>query len=243
MLGPKDSGTAEHAVTYAAYPGEQVVISGGRRISCRQEGDGRMWTARVPGVKEGRWYFRHLFVGGRRATRARTPNAAGDNPHWQLTDATLSGDLKSYTLSVEPKRLGAWTNVSDMEIMVAGNWAINRKRIAAVERTSGTIRLARPHASGHDAIRPRPGRWYYLENAPEFLDAAGEWYLDRTTGVLSYWPREGEDLSTAKVVAPVLKRLIEVAGTKDKPVRNLHFVGLSLQHAGWRLPEHGYLGK
>jgi len=241
-FGPKDSGTAEHAVTYAAYPGEQVVISGGRRVSCRQQGDDRTWTAEIPRVKDGKWCFRHLFVNGRRATRARTPNAVDDNPHWQLTGATLSADLTSYTLTVAPERLEAWTNVSDMEIMVAGNWAINRKRIAAVERASGTITLAGPHASGHNAICPRPGRWYCLENAPELLDAAGEWYLDCATGVLSYLPREGEDPATAEVVAPGLGRLIEVAGTPDKPVRNLHFVGLSLQHAGWRLPEHGYLG-
>jgi hypothetical protein len=241
-FGPEDSGTDEHAVTYAAYPGEQVVISGGRRISGWQQGDGGMWTAPVPGVKQRQWFFRHLFVNGQRATRARTPNVVDDKPHWQLTGATLSPDLTSYTLTIAPQRLGAWTNVSEMEIMVAGNWAINRKRVAAVDRTSGTVTLAPPHASGHNAIRPSPGRWCCFENAPELLDLPGEWYLDRATGVLSYLPREGEDVSAAEVVAPALARLIEVTGTPDKSVRNLHFQGLSLQYAGWQLPEHGYLG-
>ena len=44
-LGPDDSGTDEHAVTYAAFPGEQVVISGGRRISgwkVRKDGGGEI---------------------------------------------------------------------------------------------------------------------------------------------------------------------------------------------------------
>jgi hypothetical protein len=241
-FGPEDSGTEQHHVTYAAYPGEQVVISGGRRISGWQQGDRGVWTAQVSGVKEGKLSFRHLFVNGRRATRARTPNAVDDNPHWQLTGATLSGDLASYTLTIAPERLGAWTNFSDMEIMVAGNWAINRKRIAAIDRTSGTITLAPPHASGHNAIRPGPGRWCYFENAPELLDLPGEWYLDRATGVLSYLPREGEDMSTAEVVAPALERLIEVTGTPEQSVRNLHFKGLAFQYASWQLPEHGYLG-
>jgi len=239
---PEDSGTEEHSVTYAAYPGEQVVISGGRRISGWQQGDRGLWTAQVAGVKEGKWYFRHLFVNGRRTTRARIPNQVDDNPHWQLTGATLSEDLASYTLTIAPERLGAWTNVSDMEIMVAGNWAINRKRIAALDRTSGTITLAPPHASGHRAIRPNPGRWCYFENAPELLDFPGEWYLDRVTGVLSYLPREGEAFSTAEVIAPALERLIEVTGTPDRRVRNLHFRGLSFQYATWQLPKHGYLG-
>ena len=151
-FGPEDSGTDEHAVTYAAYPGEDVLVSGGRRISGWKQGDGGMWTAKVSGVKQGQRYFRHLFVNGRRATRARTPNAVDDNPHWQLTGATLSADRTSYTLTVAPERLEAWTNVSDMEIMVAGNWEINRKRIAAVDRQSGTIRLTPPHASGHQTL-------------------------------------------------------------------------------------------
>ena len=32
---------------------------------------------------------------------------------------------------------------------------------------------------------------YYVENAAELLDAPGEWYLDRATGVLTYLPRPG----------------------------------------------------
>ena len=101
-FGPEDSGTEEHCVTYAAYPGEHVVISGGRRISGWRRGEGSVWTARVPGVAQGQWYFRHLFVNGQRATRARTPNLGDANPHWQLTGATLSPDLASYTLTIAP---------------------------------------------------------------------------------------------------------------------------------------------
>ncbi len=241
-FGAEDSGTDKCSVTYAAQAGETVILGGGRQITGWRQGEGKVWTAKVPGVKEGKWYFRHLFVDGRRATRARTPNVVGHNPHWQLTGATLSSDLATYTLTIAPERLGEWSNVVDMEIMVAGNWAINRKRIAAIDKSSGTITLTPPHASGHQAIRPGPGRYCYFENAPELLDFPGEWYLDRTSGVLSYIPREGEDMQSAKVVAPVLERLIEVTGTADRPVRNVHFKGLQFQYATWLLPPHGYLG-
>jgi len=241
-FGPEDSGTVEHSVTFAAKPGETVILSGGRRITGWRQGDSGVWTAPVPGVKDGKWYFRHLFVNGGRATRARIPNVVGHNPHWQLAGATLSPDLATYTLTIAPERLGQWSNVDDMEIMVAGNWAINRKRIAAIDRASGAITLAPPHASGHEAIRPRAGRWCYFENAPELLDFPGEWYLDRKSGVLSYMPRDGEEMQTAEVVAPVLERLIQVTGTADRPVRNLHFKGLALEYATWQLPNFGYLG-
>ena len=61
----------------------------------------------------------------------------------------------------------------------------------------------------------------YFENAIEMLDQPGEWYLDRQTGTLSYWPREREDLTRAEVVAPVVqKSLLVVAGTPARAVKS-----------------------
>jgi hypothetical protein len=240
-FGPQDSGTDEHAVTYAASPGEQVVISGGRTITGWKTAADGVCTAVVPGVKEG-WTFRHLYVNGQRTQRARTPNEDADNPCLKLTSANLSEDLKRYTLGLDPASLSQWQSAEDMEIMVAGNWAINRLPIESIDATSGVVVLKPPHAVGHDAIRPNPGRWCYFENSLDLLDAPGEWYLDRRTGVLSYRPLAGEDMKTAEVIAPVLGRLVEVKGTPENPVRNLHFCGLSFQHSDCQLPEGGYMG-
>ncbi len=242
VFGPEDSGTDNHAVTYAAYPGEDVVISGGRPITGWKRGEGQVWTAHVPGVKEGKWYFRHLFVGGKRAVRARAPNKDDENPCWQLAGADLAADLSRYTLTLPAGLLGQWSNPTDIEVMVAGNWAINRLPVQSIDALAGVVVLAPPHAQGHQAIRPGPGRWCYFENAPEMLDQPGEWYLDRKTGTLSYWPLEGQDLSQVEVIAPALERLAEVKGTPDRPVRNLHFRGIAFEHTDLKLPDGGYLG-
>jgi hypothetical protein len=61
-FGPPDSGKEKYSITYAAYPGEQVVLSGGRKISGWKKGQGDIWTADLPDVKAGRWCFRQLFV-------------------------------------------------------------------------------------------------------------------------------------------------------------------------------------
>jgi len=241
-FSPEDSGTEKHAITYAAYPGETAVVSGGRPITGWKRGEGGIWTAQVPGVKEGEWCFRHLFVDGRRAVRARTPNKDDENPCWQLKGADLAADLSRYTLTVPEGLLGDWSNPTDIEVMVAGNWAINRLPVQSIDREKGTVVLAPPHAQGHSAIRPGPGRWCYFENAPEMLDQPGEWYLDRRTGLLSYWPLAGEDMARAEVIAPALTRLLELKGTPEKPVRNLHFQGIRFEHTDLDLPEGGYLG-
>jgi hypothetical protein len=45
VLNPEDSGTKAQPVTYAAYPGERAIVSGGRRIAGWSKEDNRQWTA------------------------------------------------------------------------------------------------------------------------------------------------------------------------------------------------------
>ena len=85
--------------------------------------------------------------------------------------------------------------------------------------------------------------WAYFENSPDFLDAPGEWYLDPASGSVTYLGRAGEDPNAAGAVVPRLQRLLVVEGTKDRPVRNLHFAGLVLAHTDWPLPEASHDGR
>ena len=79
-FAPEDSGSEAAPITYAAYPGEAPVISGGRPIGpWRREGE--LFVADVPNVAEGAWYFRQFFVGDERQIRARTPNLDPENPY------------------------------------------------------------------------------------------------------------------------------------------------------------------
>jgi hypothetical protein len=241
-FGPEDSGTEKFAVTYAAAPGEKVVVSGGRKITGWKKGEGEVWTVTLPDAKDGKWAFRNLWVNGRRAVRARLPNEDDNPSRVQLQDSSLSKDLKTWTMKLAPGIVKDWKNPADIEILVDGNWAINRKRVESIDPAAGTLVMAPPHRQTIPWNQPQRGRWAYLENSPSFLDRPGEWYLDRATGVLSYWPLPGEDMAKAEAVAPVLTRLLEVKGTAEKPVRNLHFVGLTFAHTNWQIPDVGYFG-
>ena len=240
-FGPEDSGTAEHAVIYTAHPGERVIVSGGEPVKGWKR-NGNVWVAEIPGVKSGDRYFRQIYVNGRRAVRARTPNLDGEPSRWQMTGASLADDMSRYTLTLEPGLLKSWSNIEDAEVMFSGNWAINRKRLQAVKPDEGLVVMAPPHRSGLPWNAPRKGRWCYFENAPEMLDSPSEWYLDRDTGELRYWPREGENMQTANVIAPRLPRLVRIQGIRDNPVRNLHFRGIAFQHTDWSMPPGGYRG-
>ena len=97
VFGPEDSGTEKHSITYAAAPGEKVVLSGGRTITGWKRGAGAIWTAELPEVKAGKWYFRQLFVDGRRAIRARTPNAG---QWWTLKPRAGNRDANDATITL-----------------------------------------------------------------------------------------------------------------------------------------------
>jgi len=242
VFGPEDSGTEKFSIAYTAAPGEKPVISGGRKITGWKKGEGEVWITEVPGVKEGKWYFHQLWVNGQRVIRARTPNRDDKTPCWQLKGADLSGDLKTHTYLFAPGQIKEWGNLSDVEAVVYGNWEITRKRFEKVDPATGVAQMLGPHAKPHEAIAAGTGRFIYLENAGEFLDQAGEWHLDRRTGILSYRPRPGEDMAKAEVVAPLLMRLLEVKGTPEKSVRNLRFQGIEFAYADWTFPAGGYLG-
>jgi hypothetical protein len=252
-FGPEDSGTEKYSITYAAAPGDEVVLSGGRRITGWKKGAGEIWTAELPEVKAGNWYFRQLFVGGKRAIRARTPNAGDKNSWWQIVSSSANKDnppAENAPLTVKVSgQIKGYRNPSDIELVYTQNNESARKRLESIDEQAQTFTLAPPHrwnpkvfwADWYLSI-PFAGKPCYLENAREMLDEPGEWYLDRQTGMLSYWPRPGEDLTKDKVVAPVLqKTMLAVAGTRDRPVVNLHFKGLHLQHVDWPLPPWGYM--
>jgi len=242
VFGPGDSGAAEHAITYAAMAGETAAVSGGRRIRGWRPGKGKLWTAHVPEAKAGTWRFRQLFVDGRRATRARTPNLGCAKDTLRLTGAALSKDLRTYTLSLPEGTVRQWRNVADVEFVGYGVWEVVRKRLLAANAAAHTVTLAPPHINAQPANRPKAGMPCRLENAAEMLDAPGEWHLDRATGLLTYWPLAGQDMSRCVASAPALTRLVEVRGTAARPVRNLHFRGIAFEQADWTLPPMGYFG-
>ena len=74
VFSPEDSGSLQRPIVYEAAPGASVVVSGGRKIQGFQAGPDGVWTVRIPEVASGKWYFEQLYVNGRRAIRARSPN-------------------------------------------------------------------------------------------------------------------------------------------------------------------------
>jgi hypothetical protein len=249
VFGPEDSGTEQCPITYEAAPGAEAILSGGRVIGGFRAGPGGVWTANVPEVAQGRWYFEQLYVGGRRATRARSPNQfyyytqgqvlsgvdpATGIPVNLLNRAFVADHQQIASLAAIPKQL-----LGDVVIEAYDSWETSLHRIASIDPkrntvvTTGDAAWAFQHWGG-------PQR-YHVENFKAALDAPGEWFLDRS-GTLSYIPRPGEDLARVEVVAPVAEELLRIAGdpATGRTVEHLAFQGLHFRHAHYVLPAKGH---
>jgi parallel beta-helix repeat protein len=233
VFGPEDSGTAEAPITYAAYPGEQPVLSGGRRLTGWSHTRGPKWWVQLPEVLAGEWRFRQLFVNGRRAQRARRPDVGFFRAEGPISSGPLAS-LQYRRGDIDP----AWQMRREVEVVALQEWAELRMPIVEVETRSRRVMLAGPWAGAAHEHRPR----YWIENAPEALDLPGEWFLDTQTGRLTYWPLQGEDMLRAETVAPALTQLVRIAGDAagGKPVAFLRFHGLGFEHADWTLAAEGY---
>ena len=238
VFTPEDSGSAEVPTVFAAYPSEMPVLSGGRAITGWTKAEGELWTATLPEVAAGQWYPQQLFVNGRRATRARTPNegyfrspgplpgitnpqAERDNPETRIGFRYAEGDLKP------------WPDLADTLVVAFHSWTASLHWIDRLDEAEHTVRFTNPSGWPH-GYWDRPQR-FYVENYREALDAPGEWYLDRATGVLTYWPLPGEDMAQADVTAPALRKLVRFAGVAEigMTVDRVVLRGLSFRHAEW----------
>ena len=226
-FGVQDSGSGSATITYAAYPGEAPILSGGLRIT-----DWKRVAAPIPGVPEaalgnlrvanvtGR--FKTLFDEEGLLPRARSNGFIPPKDGSRNKVYFPNGVLKD------------WSNVKDIEVVVRPHhaWIVNilplrsvdAKAMVAHTSVDATYAMKSLHF-----LKETESCW--LENTIEQLDAPGEWVLNSQQGKLYFWPR-----NNSPVLAPKLTELIRVEGRIDRrgpvdePVRNLCFRGLTFMH-------------
>ncbi|MDX2681816.1 RICIN domain-containing protein [Streptomyces sp. NY05-11A] len=235
-FGTGDSGTNGHTVVYQAYNGETPVITGGKAITG--------WTAAAGGEYKapvGTLDFRQLYVNGVRATRARFPDLGSD---FQLQGSDKTNKL----LKVLSSQVSDWAHLGQVEMMLETQWGESYLRLKSTSSSTGTANVSiQDHEAGILFPRPFPvlanGSPLHFENAHEFLNEPGEFYVDTAAQTVYYKPRPGEDMSTATVQAPTLRTLFDIKGTNlDSPAHDLRFSGLTFTGTTWmEATDNGYL--
>jgi len=217
--------------------GKKVVISGGRIISGWRK-VGNRFEAVIPEVAQGEWDFRELFVNGRRATRARSPNG-------KFVRIDKAGPDRRTSLYVYPQDAGIFkADLSTAEFVYLHDWSTSRVRIAGFDPATLEVKFSQVVgcSAPHYAIGNWPHARYFVENSEDFLDVPGEWFLSEEIGKLTYLPQDGENVDTLEAVAPVASALLNVSGDfqSGKSVTNLIAEGIIFEHCRFDLPAAGY---
>ena len=229
VMGGEDSQTT--------WEGTKAVFSAGKAITGWQKADGGVWKAALP---DSAWKFEQLWVNGRRATLARSPNKG----YFHITEAVGSGvfaDLKEnmnfHAFAIAQPQYEMLKQIpsaerDDVLLTVTHAWAVGQCRIKDMNEEVLAVRIK--GRSRYPFVEFEPDQRYWAENFRAALDAAGEWYLDKAKGEVLYLPLPGEDMTKAEVVAPVVDKFLVMKGA-----RNVAFKGIAFEYANYRYPAEG----
>ncbi|MBW5446148.1 carbohydrate-binding protein [Cohnella sp. CFH 77786] len=245
-----DSGSNGFQIRYEAYPGEKPVMSGGTKINgwTRDTTNTNLFKATLTRNKK----LRALYVNGQRAyMTSKTINALGGYGTYSITAGQASWAWASGSQSAGTKFNAtdlpiATRNQSDIELETQMTW--NRVIVSVDTITNiGSGQVAAMLQQPYGAIAQRINWSPYSTNGSqnvynvfEWLTSPGQFYFDRANQTVYYYPRAGEDMSTAEVIAPNLETLINIQGTPiTGRVQNLAFKGITFAHSDYNLYQVG----
>ena len=243
ILGPSDSGTAEFPIIYTAYPHEKPVLSAGRPIRGWGLGElngHKVWTARIPTLRDADVAFHELWVAGRRATLARSPNEgfyhAGQVPGLKK-DTPLQVGQKQFEIGDGDVK--ALPDIQDADVVLMSLWIDSHLPIESVDEAKRLLTFTRP-----TVLHMSPGDPYFVEGAAELLDAPGEWYFNQHSATIYYLPRNGETMIGSEAVMPWHQQVVRLQGDlkQGQFVNHVKFSGLTFSHSEWDLPRQQKLG-
>jgi hypothetical protein len=132
-----------------------------------------------------------LYVDGRPQTVARWPNE-GFVRAKALVEPGSKAAGKPSVLEYDADRHARWSQAEDLWLFGYFRylWADAAIKVAAIDTAAHTLTMAEAYQYG-GGMDAGQGIIYYAFNLLEEIDQPGEWYLDRTAGILYLYPPAG----------------------------------------------------
>ena len=237
-----DGGCNGYMVIYQAFNNEKPIISGGKQITGWTKVSGQnYYVANVPISAGFAKNFRYIWINGRRARQAKSDFVTVFPKPYTLLNSPYIGAGDGYI--VKSADIKNYSNISDVRIFQQGVFKhieMPCKAIKPINDSESILLMGQPLFGNWTArYLYNPQKQIQVWNAFEELDEPGEFYLNRTTSQVYYYPQPGEDLKTATIVAPKVDTLITVIGKNNANVQNIQFQGVAFKYGNW----NGYLTK
>lgn len=214
-----NSGTKEHPIIYSNYKDEKVTLSTSvllKNLKWEKRDDTGIY---LTVVDQDLSVFDQLFVNGQKQHMARYPD-------YDPTIANFNGYSAD---AISEEKVGSWKNPAGgiLHAMHKHDWGGYHYQIKGKDEKGELILEGgwqnNRQMGMHDKYR-------MVENIFEELDAENEWFYDKNTNVLYYYPPADMDLNSAQFEVPQLESIFVIKGTEEQPAGNIHIKGLELTH-------------
>ncbi len=216
-------------------------ISGGIKVSGWQQYKKGIYRAPWP-MAGGKYVsFEQLFVNGHRATLARTPNT-GWGKVQSFSQQEQDDDKAVRIVEIESSHHKALQQLKTEErnrvrLHLLQKWNMLKWSLSEASLSPSAITFTKCSMGKQNPVKK--GTRYIIENYRGALDAPGEWFADAADHYVYYIPRQGENMATAEVIAPVLDKLLVIKGKQGKPVKDITIEGIDFCHSAHIMPQAG----
>jgi hypothetical protein len=248
VFGTEDSGNESGKITYTAYPGEDVRLSGSKPIEqswfkpikeeekariIDQEAASKVLVADLRandvteyGVLNTRGY--HYFNKGQYMAAELIVNGENQTLARYPNTGTIPVDNKNLlpeemSFKYDNDRPSSWANAKDAWICgtLSINYENNYYPIEKIDIVEKKIKLKEGKIKDYYT-----NGWYFAENLLEEMDQTGEYYIDREAGKLYYLPPEDFNSKSYNIeLSTIGKPIFYFNGAKNIAVTNMTIEG------------------
>jgi hypothetical protein len=209
-----DSRKENETLTLTNFENQNVTVCGGALLNLKWEPyRSGIWRARA----EQDLIFDELFINGQLSRMARYPNY---DPSARILGGTAAD-------AVSKERASGWKAPEGgyVHALHRSEWGDFHYIISGKNYSGELILEGGWQNNRRMGMHPK---YRYVENIFEELDTINEWFYNKTTKYLYYFPPVGQDIETAKFETPQIAHLFEFRGSETNPVRNIIISGLTL---------------
>ncbi|MBE7497046.1 MAG: right-handed parallel beta-helix repeat-containing protein [Verrucomicrobiaceae bacterium] len=234
--------TLEATDSQITFTGTNSTLIGGPKVTGWEKHRGEIVKADVSKLLPKGFVPKQLLCDGERQILARYPNFDAKDPlygGWAFVApfppaGAPEGHLWKRTLFVKPEDVRTWAHPEDVEIDIFAQygWWNFIEPVASLDPATRLLTLKKD--CSYDL---HPHNRYHFQNALEELDAPGEWFYDKHSGVLYFWPDVARNSNFAPqpdrnwnfdlrdIRLPLADAFFKIKGAKHITLRGLTLTG------------------
>lgn len=229
------TGSAKGSIVIQGDAKHKTHLIGGVPLAGWEEIDGGLWRCRIPSALPA---FDQLYVNGHAAIMARTPNSGVF--HIKGVNPLSGGSDNQYSLVFPEEGFQTIDAIRESErpvITVFRKWTHSRQKVLSVDKKEHSLSFQGIKYPTYNSLSVQ--NTVILSRFRFALDEPGEWLPD-VDGYVYYYPLAGEKIESSRFYVPLLERLVQIKGSKQKRISSIVFKNVVFEVTGRVMPDSGY---